>query len=159
MRQSLIARFEQNGGFLRTADSLSAAEKYHLRQLIKEGIISRVKRGLFRLNTSSLVFQEAEVARIVPSGTFCMFTAWAFYELTTHVSPEYHVAIPRNMKIVLPVYPPIKLYFWGMKTVSLGKTKAEMNVPTPSDNSMTDIGKSIHTRLFNYAKKENLAIK
>jgi len=127
MRQSLIARFEQNGGFLRTADSLSAAEKYHLRQLIKEGIISRVKRGLFRLNTSSLVFQEAEVARIVPSGTFCMFTAWAFYELTTHVSPEYHVAIPRNMKIVLPVYPPIKLYFWGMKTVSLGKTKAEMN--------------------------------
>ncbi len=127
MRHSLITRFEQNDGFLRTADSLTATEKYHLRKLIKEGIVSRVKRGLFRLNNSPLVFQEAEVARIVPAGTFCMFTAWSFYELTTHVSAEYHVAIPRIMKIVLPGYPPIKLYYWAVKTIDLGKTTAEIN--------------------------------
>jgi predicted transcriptional regulator of viral defense system len=127
MRQSLLERFKQNGGFLRTADSLSAAEKYHLRQLIKKGIVIRVKRGLFRLDDSQLEFQEAEVARIIPSGIFCMFTAWAYYELTTHVSAEYHIAIPRTNKIVLPAYPPVKLYYYGIETFEIGKTSAKIN--------------------------------
>ena len=127
MRQSLLERFKQNGGFLRTADSLSAAEKYHLRKLIKNGIISRVKRGLFRLNDSPRVFQEAEVARMIPNGIFCTFTAWSYYELTTHVPAEYHIAIPRTIKIVLPGYPPVKLYYYGIETFDIGKTSAEIN--------------------------------
>ena len=127
MRQSLIERFKQNGGFLRTADSLTAAEKYHLRKLIKNGIISRVKRGLFRLNDSPRVFQEAEVARMIPNGIFCTFTAWSYYELTTHVPAEYHIAIPRSIKIVLPDYPPVKLYYYGIETFEIGKTSAEIN--------------------------------
>ena len=127
MRKSLLERFEQNGGFLRTADSLSAAEKYHLRQFITAGIISRVKRGLFRLNAASLVFQEAEVSRMVPGGIFCMFTAWSYYELTTHVSAEYHIAIPRTIKIILPSYPPVKLHYWSIATFDIGRTSTEIN--------------------------------
>ncbi len=127
MRDLLIARFEQNGGFLHSTDSLSAAEKYHLRLLIKEDIITRVKRGLFHLNDSSRVFQEAEVARIIPSGIFCMFTAWSYYELTTHIPAEYHIAIPRTIKIVLPVYPPVKVYHWVIETYYIGKKSAEIN--------------------------------
>ncbi len=127
MRQSLLERFKQNGGFLRTADSLTAAEKYHLRKLIKNGIISRVKRGLFRLNDSPRVFQEAEVARMIPNGIFCTFTAWSCYELTTHVPAEYHIAIPRTIKIVLPDYPPVKLYYYGTETFDIGKISAEIN--------------------------------
>jgi predicted transcriptional regulator of viral defense system len=127
MQQSLLERFKKNGGFLRTADSLSSTEKYHLRQLIKKGIVTRVKRGLFRLNDSPHIFQEAEVARIIPGGIFCMFTAWSYYELTTHVSAEYHIAIPRTNKIVLPGYPPIKLYYYGIETFDIGKTSAELN--------------------------------
>jgi predicted transcriptional regulator of viral defense system len=127
MRQSLLERFNLNGGFLRTADSLSAAEKYHLRKLIKSSIVSRVKRGLFRLNDSPRVFQEAEVARMIPKGIFCTFTAWSYYELTTHVPAEYHIAIPRTIKIVLPGYPPVKLYYYGIETFDIGKTSTEIN--------------------------------
>jgi predicted transcriptional regulator of viral defense system len=127
MRQSILIRLKQNSGFLRSADSLTDTEKYHLRQLIKKGIVSRVKRGLYRLNESSGNFQEAEVARIVPPGIFCMFTAWSHYELTTHISAEYHIAIPRSNKIVLPVYPPVKLYYWSLETFNLGKISREMN--------------------------------
>ena len=127
MRNSLLERFKQNGGFLRTADSLTATEKYHLRQLIKEGTVSRVKRGLFRMNDSRRIFQEAEVGRMIPTGIFCMFTAWSYYELTTHVPAEYHIAIPRSIKIVLPDYPPVKLYYYGIETFEIGKTSAEIN--------------------------------
>jgi predicted transcriptional regulator of viral defense system len=86
-----------------------------------------VKRGLFRLNDSPRVFQEAEVARMIPNGIFCTFTAWSYYELTTHVPAEYHIAIPRSIKIVLPDYPPVKLYYYGIETFDIGKTSAEIN--------------------------------
>ena len=127
MNDSLLKRFEQNGGFLRSADSLSPSEKYHIRKLIKKGIVSRVKRGLYRVRDFSGIFQEAEVSNMVPQGIFCMFTAWSFYELTTHISAEFHMAIPKSLKIVLPEYPPVKLYYWSTKTIELGMTTAEIN--------------------------------
>ncbi len=127
MRDTLLRRFKQNGGFLRSADSLTAAEKYHLRRLINEGLISRVKRGLYRMNDYPGIFQEAEVARMIPSGIFCMFTAWSNYCLTTFVSAEYHIAVPKSYKIVLPKYPPVKLYYWDNQIIDLGKTSKEIN--------------------------------
>ena len=127
MSQALVERFKKNGGFLRAADSLSATEKYQLRQLIINGKVSRVKRGFYHLNDYSGVFQEAEVARMIPDGIFCMYTAWSHYRLTTHISAEYHVAIPKTIRIVLPQYPPIKLYYWVIKTFELGKTISEIN--------------------------------
>ena len=127
MSKALVERFKKNGGFLRAADSLSATEKYQLRQLSKKGKVSRVKRGFYHLNDSSRVFQEAEVARMIPDGIFCMYTAWSHYGLTTHIPAEYHVAIPKTFRIVLPQYPPIKLYYWVIHTFELGKTIAEIN--------------------------------
>ena len=127
MNKALVERFKKNGGFLRAADSLSAKEKYQLRKLIKIGMVSRIKRGFYHLNESSKVFQEGEVARMIPDGIFCMYTAWAYYELTTHIPAEYHVAIPKTFRIVLPQYPPIKLYYWVIQTFDLGKTTAEIN--------------------------------
>jgi predicted transcriptional regulator of viral defense system len=140
MNQMLVERFKQNGGFLRAADSLTAAEKYHLRQLIKEGVIGKVKRGFYHLNDSSLVFQESEVAKMIPNGIFCMFTTWSFYGLTTHISAEYHVAIPKSLKIVLPEYPPVKLYYWVAETFELGKNSVVMN---NSQVNVYDIERSV----------------
>jgi len=127
MDKLLLERFNKNEGFLRTADSLTATEKYHLRRLIREGIVNRVKRGFYRLNDSPRVFHESEVAKMIPNGIFCMFTAWSYFELTTHVSAEYHVAIPRTNKIVLPDYPPVKLYYYGLETFKTGRILAKIN--------------------------------
>ncbi|MDR3057613.1 MAG: hypothetical protein LBU84_05670 [Prevotella sp.] len=49
-----------------------------------------------------------------------MFTAWSYYELTTHNPSEFHIAIPRSEKVVLPPYPPIKIYYWTEKVYHLG---------------------------------------
>ncbi len=127
MDKQLLERFNKNEGFLRTADSLTATEKYHLRRLIREGVVNRVKRGFYRLNDSPRVFHESEVAKMIPNGIFCMFTAWSYYELSTHVPGEYHVAIPKTLKTVLPDYPPVKLYYWVTETFDIGKTAAEIN--------------------------------
>ncbi len=127
MTNALIERFKKNSGFLRAADSLTATEKYQLRKFIKKGTISRVKRGFYHLNDSSKVSLEAEVARMIPTGIFCMYTSWFHYGLTTHVPADYHVAVPKTLRVVLPQFPPIKLYYWNLKNFGLGKTVAEFN--------------------------------
>ena len=140
MNQMLVERFKRNNGFLRAADSLTATEKYQLRQMIRKGAVSRVKRGFYHWNDAPVVFQESEVARMIPEGIFCMFTAWSFYGLTTHVSADYHLAIPKTLRIVLPDYPPVKLYYWARNTFNLGKTKVDMN---GSQVNVYDIERSV----------------
>ena len=140
MNQMLVERFKRNNGFLRAADSLTATEKYQLRVMIRKGAVSRVKRGFYHWNDAPMVFQESEVARMIPDGIFCMFTAWSFYGLTTHVSADYHLAIPKTLRIVLPEYPPVKLYYWARNTFNLGKTSSEMN---GSSVNVYDIERSV----------------
>jgi len=140
MDQDILKRFEQNGGYFRNAGTLTRSGKYQLHLAVQRGTISRVKRGLYRLNSISTAYQEAEVANIVPGGVFCMFTAWAHYELTTHISSEYHVAVPKSLKISIPEYPPIKLYFWGIETFELGQSEVTIN---GSQVKMYDLERSV----------------
>lgn len=127
MYQDILKRFEMNGGYFRSADLFSRSEKYQLHLASQNGLVSRVKRGLYRLNSIPTAYQEAEVAHIVPTGVFCMFTAWTHYELTTHIPSEYHVAVPKSLKISIPEYPPIKLYFWGNETFEYGQSEVTIN--------------------------------
>lgn len=120
MSSSLIRRFKLNNGYLRNTGYLPRAEKYELKQLLLKGKVIKVKRGLYRLANAPSAFQEPEVANIVPDGIFCLYSAWAHFELTTHIPSEYHVAMPKSARISLPDYPPIKIYYWSEPTFELG---------------------------------------
>jgi predicted transcriptional regulator of viral defense system len=120
MKQNLLERFKRNDGYLSKIKDLTTHEKYQLRVMVRKEIITRVKRGLYHLNGLPEANQEIEVSKIIPSGIFCMYTAWAYHELSTFISSEYHVAIDKSLKINLPVYPPIKLHFWSIRTLELG---------------------------------------
>jgi predicted transcriptional regulator of viral defense system len=126
MNEELIRKFNQNGGYIRNPGKLTRSEKYQIQLALKAGIISRIKRGLYRLSDIPSAYQEGEVAQIVKAGVFCMFTAWAHYELTTSVSPEYHIAVPKSMKIIIPDYPPIRIYYWNKYFYEIGITEVEI---------------------------------
>ncbi len=93
---------------------------YQLRRLEAEGHITRVSRGLYRWNALASPDEMAVVGRLVPKGIFCLFSALAYYELTTYVPHQYHVAIERTGKVTLPDYPPVKLYFWSRQAHTTG---------------------------------------
>jgi predicted transcriptional regulator of viral defense system len=122
MTSTIIKRFEKNGGFFRSVEKLTRSEKYQLKVLLEQGKIFRIKRGLYRLKDHPNAHQESEVANIVPGGIICMYTAWAHYNLTTHISSEYHIAQPKSIKIRVPDYPPIKVYYWNEENFELGLT-------------------------------------
>jgi predicted transcriptional regulator of viral defense system len=59
----------------------------------------------------------------VPPGVICLFSAWQFYGLTTFIPSAHHLTIPGKAKLVLPAYPPVKLYYWYGASYLLGKTE------------------------------------
>ena len=140
MNKELIGKFNRNGGYLRNPGKLSRSEKYQLQLALKTGVIFRIKRGLYRLSDIPSAYQEGDVAQIVKAGVFCMFTAWAHYGLTTFVSPEYHIAVPKSMKIIIPDYPPIRIYYWNKSFYEIGISEVEIGGQTVK---MYDIERSV----------------
>ncbi|MBO0953359.1 type IV toxin-antitoxin system AbiEi family antitoxin domain-containing protein, partial [Fibrella forsythiae] len=88
---------------------------------LEEGVVLKVKRGVYKWQSADQS-ELPEVAGIVPNGVLCLLTAATQYELTTFVASAYQVAIPRKAKVILPVYPPIQLYYWNKTAYELGRT-------------------------------------
>ena len=128
MNQTLLADFfHKNGDIVRTRQLQAVGFSYYqLNPLIQQGKIIKVKRGLYKWQTADQT-ELPEVASIVPDGVFCLLTAGAHYDLTTFSASAYHVAIPRKAKVILPEYPPIKLYYWHETAYQLGRTTVSLN--------------------------------
>jgi predicted transcriptional regulator of viral defense system len=141
MKQSIIDVFRQNGGILTSKDLLTPALRYHIQEMVRSGIITRVRQGIYILNNENfdinpqLLFQT-----MIPNGVFCLYTAWDYFELTTYTSSEYHIAVPRDIKVHLPEPYFAKIYHWSTDQYQLGITK----VPIDGEEvNMYNIEKSV----------------
>ena len=91
--------------------------------MVNNGELVKVKHGLYRDAQISGGDNWGEVCRIIPSGVICMFSAWQYYKLTTHIPSMVHVAVANKQKILLPDYPLVKLYYWSIQYQSITKLK------------------------------------
>ncbi|KAF0196344.1 MAG: hypothetical protein FD169_961 [Bacillota bacterium] len=100
---------------------------YDISNLIIDGEIQRIKRGLYRWVESSIEYSEmAEVAQIVPAGVFCLYSAFAYWELSTYIPKQHTLAVPRHMRIPsLPPYPKIKVVKYNDVRYNTGITSAQ----------------------------------
>jgi predicted transcriptional regulator of viral defense system len=98
---------------------------YFIKKMQEEGYLSKVKRGVYSIISNS-ESQYSEVKAIVSKGVLCLLSAAYLYELTTFIPKNYQLAISNKSKIILPDYPPIKLYFWSKKRYELGITQKEI---------------------------------
>lgn len=115
MKNELIKLFKQNKGYLSAKQMQGTSLRYHLNKLIATKEVTKIRYGLYVLNSFPKYDEREIVATLIPNGVFCMFSAWSYHQLTTTVSYQYHIAIPRKLKLSLPEYPPIKLYYWSNK--------------------------------------------
>ena len=95
--------------------------------MLNDSSVSKVKRGLYRLNDYAQDNSFIEVSNIVPSGIFCMFSAWFYYHLTTTIPHENHIAVSQHKKIKLPHYPPVKLYYFSDQFLQMGIKQIEID--------------------------------
>lgn len=71
-----------------------------LYRLRNEGQVERISRGMYRLPGGQVTehFTLAEVAKKVPRGVVCLFTALRFHELTTQNPYQVWMAIGRKTR-------------------------------------------------------------
>jgi len=105
--------FKNHGGILQTAQALKAGiHPGTLYAMRDSGALEVISRGVFRLSDSPPLDNPdlVTIATRIPSGVICLISALAFYELTTQIPHEVHVALPRGAEEPRLDYPPIKTY-------------------------------------------------
>lgn len=88
--------------------------------MVSKGKVMRVKRGLYKLTDNDPQTDIVEISKLYPGGVICLYSAWSYFELTDHISAQFHIAFPHKSKIKTIDYPPVIPYFWSEKPYFLG---------------------------------------
>ena len=139
-KEQILKLFKQKKGIIKLQDLLKiGVNKYHLLKLVETGEVERLKHGVYKLSHYQ-TNEYFEIKTLVPNGVICLFSAWNYYELTTYIPHEFHVAIEKKSKVKLPDYPPIKLYYWDNNYLKTGTKTVKID---NSDIMIFDIEKSV----------------
>jgi predicted transcriptional regulator of viral defense system len=108
-----VSIFKKHGGILRTAQALSAGiHPKTLYDMRDSGALEVISRGVYRLADSPPLENPdlVTVAIRIPKGIICLISALAFYEMTTQIPHEVHVALSRGAEEPRLEFPPIRTY-------------------------------------------------
>lgn len=166
-QEEIIKIFRQKSSIVKLEEITNQGiNKYHLQKLVENGEVEKVQHGIYKLvdyQTNEFV----ELKKIIPKGVICLYSSWNYFDLTTYIPNEYHIAIEKKSKVKLPEYPPIKLYYWKNSILQIGiKQKMIDNVKIEiydMEKSVCDaikfrnkIGKDILNEvLTNYLKRSD----
>ncbi len=139
-KDQILKLFKQKKGIIKLQDLLKiGVNKYHLLKLLKTGEVEKIKHGIYKLSDYQ-TNEYLEIKNLVPNGIICLFSAWNYYELTTYMPHEFHVAIEKKSKVKLTDYPPIKLYYWDNNSLKTGVKTVKID---NSNITIFDIEKSV----------------
>jgi len=129
-REKAIKLFKENQGLLRTAEAMRLGiHPRILYQLLNEGILERLAKGVYRL-VEVPDFSEPDlvlVSKKIPQAVICLISALAYHEITTQIPHFVYIAIPTKSRQSRLDYPPIryfhyseKIYNTGVETILIG---------------------------------------
>jgi predicted transcriptional regulator of viral defense system len=86
------------------------------------GILEVVSRGVYRLADREPLGNPdlVTVAIRIPGDVICLISALAFYEITTQIPHEVHVALPRGAEQPSLDHPPIRAYRFTIEAFTEG---------------------------------------
>ncbi|MBN1594070.1 MAG: type IV toxin-antitoxin system AbiEi family antitoxin domain-containing protein [Candidatus Coatesbacteria bacterium] len=118
-----IEVFRNQGGLLRTSEAMELGIHQRTLYLMRDkGVVENLSRGLYRLAEMPPPGRPdlVTVALKVPKGVICLISALAFFDVTTQIPHEVHVAVLLNARIPRLRYPPIRAFRFGVKAFSAG---------------------------------------
>lgn len=120
-----VSFIREHGGYIRAKDIDNRAIYDQLLAEVANGNVVRIRNGIYAL-PEEMAKTMIDVEKIVPGGVVCMYSAWAYYELTTKLPPDICIAIEKKRKVILPDYPPVALYYWSQSAFELGVSEREI---------------------------------
>jgi len=122
--------FRQHNGLARRADLLQAGiQSRTLGELVEQGKVERVSRGLFRLAEYeySANVSLIEATKVVPGGIISLLSSLSFHELTTQNPIEVYLAVKRDSWRPRVQYPPIRVFAFSSEAFSAGVEKHKID--------------------------------
>ena len=116
---------KKNGGVIRSYELQEPRAYYNINKEIKSGNVIRIKNGVYML-PEELASTMIDVARIVPGGVVCLYSAWDYYGLTTQIPDGFYIAIEKHRKVVVPEIMGIILCYWQEKYCTMGVEEIEI---------------------------------
>ena len=113
--------------------------------MLKTEKVVQIKRGLYHHVDFVEEASWNEACRIAPQTVICLFSAWRLYEISTQTSTDIHIAIPAKNKVLLPDYPPVKLYYWEKRFYETGVIKTTYNGEEIAIYDIEKIGVRCHS--------------
>lgn len=127
MRKELIERFKENKGCLSAAQIRGSTFRYHLKKLIEEGKVQKARHGFYVYADYFEQDEHVMISKMIPTGVFCLYSAWMIHEISTTIPHQYHLALPRTTKISATGYPPLALHYLSKDVYELGISEIIIN--------------------------------
>ncbi|NOR54422.1 MAG: transcriptional regulator [Candidatus Aminicenantes bacterium] len=122
--------FKKYGGILRTSEAISSGiHPDTLYSMRDSGRLEKISRGIYRLE-SELPLNNPDlvtVAKRIPNGVICLSSALSFFDITTQIPHEVHLALPQGSEEPRLDYPPIRTFRFSRRSFSAGIEKHRMD--------------------------------
>ena len=127
------------GGVVTMDEITDRAEYKRILRAVEHGELIRLRQGVYAVPIA-ILNTMIDVERIVPQGVLCLYSAWAYYQLTATVPPSFCIAIEAKRKVKLPIRLPINLYYWKAGNLEFGIVDVEIS---NYQVRMTDLERSV----------------
>lgn len=86
-----------------------------IRILLEQGIIERVKPGLYKLVDFPVVAEQGmiDLCLSMKRAVVCLHSALSYHDLTTTVPAFVMIALPRGSKAAKVIYPPFQVFYFS----------------------------------------------
>lgn len=122
--------FKNIGSIVKTADFKAAGlSNYDVAKLCKDGIIERIRNGIYRLPENYGISEEQLISMLLPHGIVCVESALFFYGYSDFTPREWSIAVPRTFRNQISNMHevPVKAYYIQKEYINLGKTDGNFN--------------------------------
>jgi predicted transcriptional regulator of viral defense system len=113
----------KGGGMIKTSEAIQAGiHPRTLYQLRDMGDLVQISRGIYRLAEIEPVSNPdfVIVATRIPISVICLISALSFHEITTQIPHEVSVAIPKDSKPPVILYPPMQFHKFSPEAFQAG---------------------------------------
>jgi len=118
---------KRQGGYARMSELRSAGfQTRDISKLCEEGILEKVKAGLYKLSSSDVTSGYVDVSKAIPEAVIAVASALSFHELTTFNPSKIHIAIPHDAKPKGINFPPVEVYYFRKAQYEPGIEQVEI---------------------------------
>ncbi|MGB3685851.1 MAG: hypothetical protein WA991_08530 [Ornithinimicrobium sp.] len=119
----------------RYSDARELMNERRFRDLLNQGLILQLNRGLYRRADSEGDLELIEIAGRRPMATLCLTSALALHDLTDAIPGAYDIALPRGFRPI-KTQTPVEWHAFDRRTFDIGRETLQLDgQPTISQYS------------------------